>query len=499
MAKVYSPKKTRGYRLLEILPGALTWVSYIVLFTFSFVRPVWVIYFIILYALLWLMRVAYFVVYLFIAWGRYKRENAVEWIEKIKEQPDWDCLYHAVFLPNYKEPMSVLRTTLEAIKNSSYPLDKVIIIFGVEARAGAEGEERAKQVLEEYSGTFYKVLTSIHPDNIPGELKGKSANMCYMADVFKRWVDEESGIPYENIIVESFDCDTAVDRQYLARVSYAYLTHPRPTRASYQPLALYNNNLWESPSFTRVVANSTTFWLMTELARPEQFMTFSSHSMSFKALVDVGYWDRTIVTEDSRIFLQCFFHYEGEYDLVPMYIPINMDSVAVKSIWGTIKNQYMQMRRWAWSVEHQPWMFTQLKKHPKISSWTKFRLLWKFVEGQLSWATAPMFLTIFSRLPLWVASSQGHSFVLIQNAPLVLDVILGIAMIGMIFSAIFNIMLLPGPPPKNSVLKYLVIVLQWFLLPITLIVFGSVPAIDAQTRLMFGKYLGFWNTEKDRL
>jgi hypothetical protein len=41
-------------------------------------------------------------------------------------------------------------------------------------------------------------------------------------------------------------------------------------------------------------------------------------------------------------------------------------------------------------------------------------------------------------------------------------------------------------------------ILQWVLLPITLIFFGSFPSLDAQTRLMFGKELGFWTTPKDR-
>jgi len=35
-------------------------------------------------------------------------------------------------------------------------------------------------------------------------------------------------------------------------------------------------------------------------------------------------------------------------------------------------------------------------------------------------------------------------------------------------------------------------------LPLTLIIFGGIPSLDAQSRLMFEKYLGFWSTEKVR-
>jgi hypothetical protein len=75
-------------------------------------------------------------------------------------------------------------------------------------------------------------------------------------------------------------------------------------------------------------------------------------------------------------------------------------------------------------------------------------------------------------------------------------------MVGMFISAILSTMLLP-PVPKTfkwyvRIYKRATVFLQWVFLPVTLILFGSFPALDAQIRLMIGRYMGFWVTEKIR-
>ena len=77
-----------------------------------------------------------------------------------------------------------------------------------------------------------------------------------------------------------------------------------------------------------------------------------------------------------------------------------------------------------------------------------------------------------------------------------------ISMVGMFISAVLSTMLLP-PVPKEMkwywrIIKKSTVFLQWIFLPLTLIFFGSLPALDAQIRLMFGQYMGFWVTEKVR-
>jgi len=229
--------------------------------------------------------------------------------------------------------------------------------------------------------------------------------------------------------------------------------------------------------------------------------TFSSHSMSFKALVDVGFWQKDIVTDDSRIFLQCFFHYDGDYIVEPMYVPVSMDTVMDDSYWQGFKSLYKQQRRWAWGVEHFPYMMKRFKYSTKIPVSKKIKLIWNQLEGMYTWATAPLLLFILGYLPLFIAGkSQVSGSVIVQNAPFVLQWLMTAAMIGMLFSAIISLFLLPPRPDGHPKWKYAIMGLQWILLPITFILFGAVPAVEAQTRLMLPEkyHLGFFVTPKAR-
>ncbi len=493
------------YRILEIIPGASLWLTFLIAIILSFIKPLWVIYFIIVYDLYWLIRIMYFVTYLFISWRKYHQINKVNWFDKIKKissgDSGWKKYYHLIILPTYKESIKVLKDTLDGLANSDYDTRKFIVVISREERGETKQFLKDAEILhKEFDDKFYKLFTFIHPVPPPNELPGKGSNATWAVKKVKNELIDAENIPYENIIVSNFDCDTHVYPQYFSRLTYLFMTADNPHRHSYQPLALYNNNIWDAPSFARVIANSTTFWLMAEKARPERLFTFSSHSMSFKTLVEVGYWETDIVTEDSRIFLQCFDHFNGDYSTVPMYVPVSMDTVMGKNLWQTIKAQYKQMRRWAWSVEHFPWMVTHFTKNKKIPWSKKIRYLFNQSEGQFSWATGPIFILILGRLPLMVASFRETKVAIVQNTPFVLETLMSLAMIGIFVSAIINVFFLPARPPRYKKVKWVVMVLQWILLPVTLILFGSFPALDAQTRLMLGgKFkLGFDVTQKHR-
>jgi hypothetical protein len=478
-------------RILDAIPATLVWITIISTVVLSFIRPLWVVYFVIVFDLYWLFRVSYFIPFLLISWWRFRRETKINWQPLAAAASGYDRIRHLVFLPTYKEDVEVIRATLRSLSSTSYPADRMIVVLAGEERDKERFEVSAKALQTEFSGRFLRLVTTLHPKDLPEEIPGKGSNLNWSGHATLPLIDE-MGLSYDDVIVSSFDVDTVVHPQYFSRLTHLYLTIQNPTRSSFQPVALYNNNLWESPAAVRVAMFGTTFWLLTELSRPEGAMTFSSHSMSLRMLVDVGFWQKDIVSEDSRIFLQGLIHYHGAYRVTPMYLPVSMDTVMTGNYWQALVALYKQLRRWAWGVENFSFMALAFARDKQMPFRIKFSFLWKQLEGMYTWATAPMLIFLMGRLPFWVAPERFREFAVFQNTPFTLEWLMRFAMIGVFLSAALALTLLPARPahvPRHRAL--IVGVLQWLLLPVTFVVFGAFPAIDAQTRLLLGKNLGF--------
>jgi hypothetical protein len=481
------------YRALEIFPGAFAWSTLIILVVLSFIKPIWVSYFIIAFDVYWLLLVMYLGIHLIVSYKALKKNMVVDWkarCENLPSNKNWQDIIQLIILPTYKEELEVIRPTLEALANDSYPGEKMIVVLAVEERAGEEARERALIVEKEFGKKFRNFLITVHPDNIEGELKGKGANQAWAAKEAKRIVIDRDKLNYDKILASVFDIDTVIYKGYFYNLTYKFLTAENPYRASYQPIPVYFNNIWQAPFFARVAASSNTFWQMMQQIRQEKLATYSSHSMTWRALVDVDFWSTNMVSEDSRIFWHCFSYYQGDYRVEPLYFPVSMD---------VCMDETAQQRRWGWGVENVPYLvFNFIKDWKNAPKGKFFSRIFVQVYGFHSWATNALIIALIGWLPLIFGGDQFNATALSTNLPAITRNLMTCAMAGLFLSAIISTLLLPPRPEKYGFKKSLSMILQWAILPVSIIIFGAIPALESQTRLMLGKYMGFWVTPKVR-
>ncbi len=515
-------EKTRErtlYRFFEIFPGLLTWSAIVFSVFLSWKFPLLVSFFIIGFAMVWFFRTLYFCFYLWIGYQRVCLHQKINWVEKLNSLKSyslptitrWQDVYQVIVIPMYLESREIIGETLQSIADNDYPKNRVIVVLACEEKVKKTIEGMVGDMQEEFKKKFRVMMVTWHPFGLPGEVAGKGSNETWAAKEVQKIIHEEQ-IPYEHILFSSFDADTKVPPQYFTCLTYHYVTAKNPLRTSFQPVPLYLNNIWQAPVFSKLISFSSTFWHIMGQERVDKIITFSSHSMGFKSLVEVGFKQTNVVSDDSRIFWQCFLHYRGDYWVEPLYYPLSMDANMAGTWKQTFINLYKQQRRWAYGVGDIPYfLFAFYKDHARYKSAKKqgikvkkipFRkkvsLAFDLIEGHFSWALAGLLIFFLGWLPIILGGALFTHSIISYNLPKVVGQIMSFAMVGVLTSCYVSMLILPPRPKNQGWYNYLIFAVSWIISPILMMFFISIPALDAQTRWMLGKYMGFWPTEKVR-
>jgi hypothetical protein len=530
-------------RFFGILPGFLSWSILISITVLSFLKPLYAAIVVIAYDIFWLVRLFYMTLFLVLAYGVLAVEKGTDWIERCRfleegakalprlkrklrstkklgqirkwlsyknqerelkqvlrdrvGMPPFDSLYHLVIIAIANEGREVVEPGLKSLTQSQFPAKRILPVLAIEERTGSKQREIAEDLQKKYRPLFFDFLVTVHPDRSPGEAKVKGANVTFAAMQAALFF-QRNGIPVDDVISSCFDADTVVGPEYFAALAYHFMRHPNRTRASYQPIPVYHNNIWEAPGFARVLEMGSSFFQLIEATNPEKLVTFSSHSMSFKALMEVGFWPLDMISDDSAIFWKAFIHYHGDYRVIPMYVTLSMDVTVADSLGKTLINVYRQKRRWAWGVENFPIVMRGFLRDKKISLAQKFRYAGKLLEMHVSWATVGFLITFVGWLPAFFAGREFSNTVLFYNSQRITALIFNLALSALAVTIVLALLLLPRKKTRNPFLTRLLFAIEWLLVPFVFTFLSTLPALDAQTRLMRGQALEFRVTEKKR-
>lgn len=526
-------KRTKLYRFLEILPGAISYGAIILLFALSLVNPVLgAIYLFIIIAstLVKAIGVAYRTIQ---GYEVIKRANRVDWrkrledlenphdsyerlsnksnksyhyskhIENLKmmattesDYPKPSSIYHAVIMTAYNEGPEVLEPSIEAIIKNTFPSNRVIFVLAYEERGGETIEKTVKQLCTKYKSIFKDFLLVKHPADLPGEVIGKGPNLTYAGFALADYVKAKH-IPIENVIVTSLDSDNHMAPKYLDSVTYEFITHPNRQHLSYQPVSLFMNNIWDAPAPTRIIAVSNSFFNVITTMRPHLLRNFASHSQPLQALKAMDFWSKRTIVEDGHQYWRSLFFFNGDYSVLPIRIPIYQDAVIDETFLKTVKAQFVQVRRWYYGASDIAYVGSKLfvsKSKRLVSFWQLFPKFWRLLDGHVTLAILAPIVAFGGWVPM-IMNISAHSMIT-YNIPNIVSIVETFASIGIIVSVLVSLKMLPKRPAKYKKGRNFLMIIQWILMPITSIVYQSLAAFYAQTRLMLGKYMEKFDVTK---
>lgn len=517
-------KENRGkrYRFFEILPGALSWFMLFLPLVLSIINVTVAAVFVLVYLLVNFTRAIAAAIRSLHGYKIMRTHQKLDWRQLVSEleagevadaaaiRPKWHYdnllrlqvqpmqvnpsdVLHAIIIATYNEAREVLEPTIQSVLKSEYDMKKVIFVLAYEERGGERVDKQAKELVKEYASHFFHAIAVKHPHDIPGEIIGKGGNVTYAARELKKWLEKEQIDPLR-VVVTTLDSDNRPDKNYLPALTYVYSSCPDPVRASFQPVSVYNNNIWDAPAPMRVLATGNSFFHIVQSMRPHMLRNFSSHAQGMASLIETDFWSVRTVVEDGHQYWRSYFRFEGDYRVYPLFIPIYQDAVLSDTLRRTLKAQFVQLQRWTYGASDLAYIvdkgFFHKNKVPRFGLWARtLRLL----EGHVAWASGAILVLVGGFIPSLVHPQS----IAANELPLIVSRVQTFALIFGLATIFICLKTLPPKPARYKRHRTLFMILQWAYLPVTTIIYNSFAAFYSQTRLMFGKYMDkFEVTEK---
>lgn len=526
-------KRTKAYRFFEMVPALLSYGTIIVLVVLSLVSPLLAAAYILILIITMLVKAIGIAFHTIAGRRRLLEAQAIDWNDRLGQLedpvasyearkhlvlkkhntkvhrqnlkrlaanpgvfPKPSSLYNAVIVATYNESYEVLQPTIQSIADTTYDNSHLIVAIAYEARGGKATKETVERLAKEFAGTFKAFHIIEHPADLPNEVIGKGGNITYAGFYLKKWCQEQH-IPYSDVIITTLDSDNRPHPTYFDYVTYEYIVHEDRKHYSYQPVSLFLNNIWDAPAPMRVIATGNSFWNIISSMRPHLLRNFASHSQPMDALVDMDFWSTRTIVEDGHHYWRSYFHFEGDYAVMPIYVPIYQDAVLSDTYSKTLKAQFIQIRRWAYGSSDVPYVATRvLSRKRTVPFWAGFTRLVRLIDSHVTWATLAVMVAFGSWVPLLINQEAARD-IAAHQLPVVVSNIQRVAMIGLLITVFLSLKMLPPRPERYKRRHSVFMVLQWVLMPLTSIIYNSFAAFNAQTHLLLGKYLDKFDvTEK---
>ena len=231
--------------------------------------------------------------------------------------------------------------------------------------------------------------------------------------------------------------------------------------------------------------------------RPHILRNFASHSQPLQALEAMDFWSKRTIVEDGHQYWRSLFFFGGDYSVLPIRIPIYQDAVLDETFLKTVKAQFVQVRRWYYGASDVAYVGTRLfckKEERPVPFWQLLPKFWRLLDGHITLAILAPIVAFGGWVPMLMNLSSRA--MVAYNLPNVVSVVETFASVGLIVTVLVSFRMLPPRPAKYRKGRSVLMLLQWILMPVTSILYQSIAAFYAQTRLMLGRYMEKFDVTK---
>ncbi len=487
-------------QVLDGIPGFLAWLSLLLIVAGAVVRPRLVIAVAALLGFYTSVRFIVGAVANFAGLRRIRRWEKTDWRAEYHRLAgpgsmprEW--VHHVVIIPNYKEPISVLSRTLEALSKQECATSQMTVVLAMEA-AAPNAQQTAEALRRAYGHRFANFYYTIHPKGLPGEMQCKSANQAWAARWIKRRLVDQEGYNIDHILVTTMDADTIWHPQHFACLTTLYAVNPDRHMRFWQAPIRYHSNIWDIHPTIALVHAYASAWELAYLSAPNWIpLPMSSYALSLRLLEGIGYWDSDVIADEWHMFIKAFFQRNGQIRLERVFLPFSAEPTAGDNLWDSIKNRYQQSLRHAWGSKEMGYTLARIIEHPEIPLFTGLRMLFRVSHDLIMAGAGWVIMTVGPQLTfllypeLFFAEWYTPPFLLLQFALLVVSVL------GFAFW-VLDIRLRPPRPRPWTLGELVMTALSFPLLPIMTLFVLALPSIHAQTLLMLGMPIQFKVTKK---
>jgi cellulose synthase/poly-beta-1,6-N-acetylglucosamine synthase-like glycosyltransferase len=518
-------KRTRSYRFFEMLPAILSYGALILLVVLSLVSPLFAAVYLMLIIVTLLVKAVGIAYHTIGGRNNLERAQKIDWSERLgdfenpgesyelrmKSQskafgmqnhidnlrlaaadpaafPKPSDLYNLVIIAAYNESYEIIAPTVQSLLATTYDKSRLIVALAYEERGGEGIQKTAERLQKEFASKFVDFVLVKHPRDLPNEVVGKGGNITFAGKHMQTWLDEK-GIEYKNVLVTTLDSDNRPHAVYFDYAMYEFVVHEDRKHLAFQPISLFLNNIWDVPALMRVVATGNSFWNIISSMRPHSLRNFASHSQPMEALVEMDFWSTRTIVEDGHQYWRSYFYFNGNYDVIPLYIPIYQDAVLDATYWKTLKAQFIQLRRWAYGASDVPYVATRVfNRTSNVPFFAGLSRLLRLIDGHLTLASVSILVAIGGWVPLFI-NNQAYHDVVAHQLPDVISNIQRIALFGLFITVFLSFKMLPPRPERYKRVRTIGMLAQWLLMPVSAIVYSAGSALYSQGRLFLGKYL----------